>query len=297
MVSPRLRARTDARVSGSGHPLRGETAAFATMHDKLVLVRPLFEDGLGMNVDVAAIDTDRFGSFAGEIPREGTAADTAIRKARSGAEALGLRFGIASEGSIGPSPHLPFVNADVETMAFVDLESGSTIVEHAVSHEITTIFLRVAPGDDIDDRLVRGGFPGHGVIVRSAAGPSRLVVKGLHTYRGVHDAVFECADASTDGRVIIETDFRANHCPSRRPTIAAAAQRLVDRLQVLCRRCGSPGWGVVDRQFGAPCRSCGITIDVPVRDVFGCGVCGGRRPADEVLIESVDPARCPSCNP
>ncbi|MEZ5786523.1 MAG: hypothetical protein R3D62_08665 [Xanthobacteraceae bacterium] len=57
----------------------------ATMHGKEVAIAPALRERLGLIVEVAeGIDTDRLGTFTGEIPRAGTIEEAAIAKARLG---------------------------------------------------------------------------------------------------------------------------------------------------------------------------------------------------------------------
>jgi hypothetical protein len=76
---------------------RDRRAVLATMHGKeRAIGRPL-RAGLGLEIVVpAALDTDRLGTFSGEVERVGSPWDVAIRKARFGMAATGLPFGIAN---------------------------------------------------------------------------------------------------------------------------------------------------------------------------------------------------------
>ena len=293
MDSPRLKAKTEPGFART-HPLFGTMAVLATKHDKVALFEPAFMSELGMRIERADIDTDAFGTFAGEIPREGTAFETVVRKARAGAESAGSRFGLASEGSIGASPTLPFVNANVELAAFVDLESDNTVVEHFVSHSIKTVCIRVGQDDDPSHRLAVGGFPEHGVIVRPASTKSGPIHKGLHSL----DAVRECIRFDVDGRASIESDFRANHCPSRRPAISAAAAALARRLREACGDCGAPGWGPIEKVTKLQCRTCGHQVARSNRSTFGCAVCGTtEETVNPNSTEILEPEWCAICNP
>ena len=66
------------------HPYRGAVIAFATMHGKEHLARGPFHTILGATVlGVAGIDTDQFGTFAGDIALEisrGRALEVAIAR-------------------------------------------------------------------------------------------------------------------------------------------------------------------------------------------------------------------------
>jgi hypothetical protein len=57
-------------------------AALATKHGKESIFSPAFAE-IGILVSVAVIDTDQFGTFSGEIERQGSPRETAERKARA----------------------------------------------------------------------------------------------------------------------------------------------------------------------------------------------------------------------
>ena len=98
-------------------PYAGRKAVLATMHGKQEAIVPILRDQLGLIVSSAPdIDTDAPGTFTGEIPRAGTSREAAIAKARLGMAATGLPIGLASEGSYGPHPQIPFVPGGVELM-------------------------------------------------------------------------------------------------------------------------------------------------------------------------------------
>ncbi len=107
-----------------------------TKHDKAQLVTKPFNDILAMQVQEVVVDTDVFGTFSGEIERVGTPLETAIKKARVGIETTGNPFAIASEGSVGPDPIFGFINANIETMVFVDDELGIQVHETIKSNDI-----------------------------------------------------------------------------------------------------------------------------------------------------------------
>lgn len=270
---------------------------FATKHGKEAVVAPHFASALSVSIDVVDFDTDTLGTFSGEIKRHGSALDAAFEKARIGAESTVHGLGIGSEGTIGPSHELPLLTADVEVVAFVDLSHGTAVSELTTSHTIKTISMTVEPHTEYHARLVNGGFPEHGVIVMPADGSAAPVVKGLHSFAELDSAVRVCAIASATGTARIESDFRSNHCPSRRPTIAQAALQLAMRLRQQCPACDAPGWGVVSYTRGVPCSVCDEVVDVPSREVHGCTACGVRRTATNPIRTTVSPARCPRCNP
>jgi len=281
----------------TGHPYSGRTAVLATMHDKLPLIAPAMVAAIGLDVRNVAVDTDRLGTFSGDVTRLGTPWETAVAKARLGMAAAGTGLGLASEGSIGAPPGLAFVVAAAELVVLVDDDLGIVVGETSVGYDIVTVADELAPGDDLDALLRRGGFPAHGLIVRPAAGPPTPVRKGIHDRAALDEAIRMCAALSADGRARVETDLRAHHCPSRRPIIAVAAQRLADRLATRCPSCTAPGWGIVRVELGVPCRLCGCDVPLPNADVLGCAACPAEQTVDRPDLDGADPARCQWCNP
>lgn len=271
----------------------GRKASLASMHDKLPLVAPPMKELLCLDVFTAPVDTDRFGMFTGEVERTAGQFDTAVSKARLGMEATGAPIGFASEGSICVAGFVP-VMSDLETVVIVDDTEGFVLAESSESHSIITHSWKLNNGLPTRDDLERAGFPEHGLIVRSdaAAGP---VFKGIHSLEELTDAVTACRVA-TGAPVRVESDLRANHCPSRRPTIASAARRLAERLTVQCSSCGCPGWGRVDVLRGRPCRLCRHATQGVVADVLGCPRCAHRATGTACEVPA-DPSTCGYCNP
>jgi len=263
------------------------------MHDKLSLVAPEMESIVGLRVVDARIDTDSFGTFTGEMQRVAGPVATAIAKAKAGMAASGLRVGLASEGSIGAEGFLPIVT-DTEVVAIVDDEESFILWEAATGHSIVTHSFTVDSGLPCDDDLARAGFPEHGLIVHGEL-PGGPIHKGIHDRTSLLEAVESCR-AATGGPVRIESDLRAHHCPSRRPTIRAAARRLAERLARRCPACRCPGWGEVDVVRGRTCGMCGRPTESVIAVVSGCPRCPERRVGAENRIP-VDPALCGRCNP
>ena len=88
-------------------PIRG---VLATMHGKERVIAPLVQRALGVHLEVPnGFDTDRFGTFSREVPRKHSAIETARAKIIAALEQIPCaRVGLASEGSFGPHPQVPF---------------------------------------------------------------------------------------------------------------------------------------------------------------------------------------------
>ena len=284
--------------SNPGHPYVGRTAVLSTKHAKLPLIGPPLIRVVGLRVDAVAVDTDTLGTFSGDIPRLGSPLDTAIAKARLGMAATGQTLGIASEGSIGPDPAMPFVIVDWEIVAFVDDDAGIVIWEANSSWDIVTARTSVRPGEDLEPFLARADLPTHQLIVRPNNGAIHPIYKGIDNLEDLVAAITECASMATDGRACVETDLRAHVCPSRRTVIAGASERLAYRIAARCSACGAPGWGRVDTLFGVPCARCGTEIGRPRAQINGCRACEHRETQPVVTFEALaDPGECPLCNP
>ena len=288
--------RDESGRSGPAHPYRERRAVLSTKHDKLPLVEPHFARHVGLMVDTVAVDTDRLGTFTGDIARTGSPWDTAVAKARLGMHAAHCSIGIASEGCIGPHPSAPFINAAIELVVLVDDELGIVVGETEAGVDIIVVSADITAHDDVDDLLRRGQFPAHAMTVRPAAGEAQPIYKGIRTRHELRRAIHECAAASSNARARVETDLRAHQCPTRRPIIARAAERLAARLATLCPACNSPGWGILRLEFGVPCEHCGRCVPIARADVWGCASCPATRVVERAQTVA-DPGRCEWCNP
>ena len=267
------------------------------MHGKgPVIEGPLARRFAGRVVSVQ-VDTDAFGTFTGERARTRSPMDTAIAKARAGMALTGFPLGLASEGSFGPHPLLPFVAADLELLVLVDDLHGIVITERARS--LTPVHVResVAPGQSLTHLIRRAQFPGHALTVRPDGPDAEWTHKALRQAPALHRAITAAAGRSPVGRAIVESDLRAHCSPTRRAVIAEAARRLAERAAVRCPACACPGWGVIEVRGGLPCASCrGDRTHAPRARVLGCPGCGHEV---EVPVgpRVADPATCDDCNP
>lgn len=282
----------------------GCRAVLATRHGKEAVVGPALEASTGMRVEVPSdLDTDALGTFSGEMDRRGTMRDAAVAKARLGMGASGLTVGLASEGSYGPHPVIPFLRGGVELLVLVDDEWDMVVVEQLVVERPRFGHLVLAgPGwtPELDAFLGRMDFPGHGMVVLPAmnGGPARPVAKGIHDRSDLELAIADAAREAADGRVRVETDMRANHNPTRMGSIRGLAEIMGERLLTLCRLCGCPGYGLTRRPRGLPCAVCATPTAMLCGEIHGCPVCGYEEhlPRWDGLTRA-EPAHCPECNP
>jgi hypothetical protein len=271
-----------------------KVAVMATKHDKGRLLAPAFDEILSMRVEEVLVDTDLLGTFSGEIERVGTPLEVAIKKARLGIERTGNSYGVASEGSVGPDPFMPIINANIETIVFVDDELGIEVHESIKSNEIIA-FTTTTLKNDLGSFLQKADFPNHAIIVKPHKGVGAY--KGIRDLRELEKAITQARDQSADGEAIIESDLRAMCSPSRQINISSAALKLAQRLSHTCPECDTPGWGLKGYTRGVECSECGdFSSDAIKQETLGCVKCEYTVPG-AVINLTLDPARCMSCNP
>lgn len=280
--------------------LRGKQAVLATMHAKEAVIAPVLEAGLGIAIGVPeSFDTDRFGTFSGEVERVGSQHDAARAKLAAALDVMPeATVGIASEGSFGPHPHIPFLAAGREIVVLHDPETGL---------EITGYDLDLSPNydqtpvADVASALrfaKRVGFPSQGVIVMGAtagaADPARYLSKHIVDEEQLAEAVRQALEAS--GGAHVATDMRAHRNPTRMVSIRRAAEDLVNRYGRTCPACGRPGFSVGRTLVGLPCAWCGEPTLAARAEVATCTGCGFTQEIPAAAA-TADPGACPRCNP
>lgn len=191
---------------------RGRTVVLTTKHGKERFVARPFGSAMGVTVRVAVdIDTDTLGTFTGEIARVGTPREVAISKARLGLLSTGEKLGLASEGSFGPHPHIPWLALDQEMLAFVDLQLGIEVVESVVTDKTNFGHCRAWHVEDLGKFIQSSLFPSHALIVRPNDGiKPGFLFKGIVDNHALTSAVALCSSASDDWLALVETDMRAH---------------------------------------------------------------------------------------
>lgn len=274
--------------------LDGRRAAIATKHAKERLFGPPLGEQLGLTVVLAQVDTDLLGTFSGEVPRVGTARDTALRKAELAIRHSDADIGIGSEGSFGPHPAIPFLPVDVELAVMIDVELGLEITESVVTTDTNYNEITLDTPTVPQDLLLRVGFPEHALVVLPASGHEPLF-KGLRDTSSLQQAVDQCFAASDGAR--LQTDMRAHLNPSRRRAIATLAAQLADRLTQLCPCCTAPGWGVAGRTPGLACSECGTPTELIASVTMACSRTACDHEQRIPTEDTAGPAQCPTCNP
>ena len=275
----------------------GQSVALLTQHGKESVIAPVLEPALGCRVErVEGYDTDLLGTFTREIPRAGTQLEAARRKAYIGMELARLPIGLASEGAFGPDPITAMFSWNVELLIFVDDPHGLEVIgvaqgksnfDHQLAEDwaAAEVFAR------------RVGFPEHHLVARPDGEDDQRIRKGLATWPALEAGFAWALAQSASDRVFLETDMRAHANPTRMDNIRLAAEDLVRKLQSRCPACGAPGFWIVERVAGLPCRACSAPTRETRAEVHGCIKCAHRTTHERADQQTVDPSRCDYCNP
>jgi hypothetical protein len=282
-------------------PYHNTMAVLTSMHAKERVIGPILRDELGLIVGLAiGVNTDQFGTFSREVERTGSQLDAARAKIAAGFEYAPLaRVGIASEGSFGPHPHVPFMGIGRELVLMIDRESGLELTGYDASPE--TNFSH-AVARDLDEALAfaeRAMFPEHGLIVMGCKdekpAPELLLNKEIADPAALEAAVRNAFRIC--GAAFVETDMRAHRNPTRMAAIEGATRDLARRFHSRCPNCDYPGFDVTERIPGLPCAWCGEPTRVIMAEVRTCQSCGHRDQRSVATAPTADPGQCDGCNP
>jgi hypothetical protein len=267
----------------------------ASQHQKEVAIAPPFEKILNANMFVVDFDTDKFGTFTGEVPRLNAPLETCILKAKTCAHETNYPYAIASEGSFGPHPHIPFLPFSHEIMVFVDLEKGWGIHETMSTKNTNYANMEIKDGQDIDSFLKKVQFPKHKLCLQTQKTMS-VIRKGINSKACLLEAMQE--GFKLDKTLLVSTDMRAMMNPTRMQNIGILAEKLAHRLAQLCPHCQSPGFGQTGIDGALICAGCLMPSRFHSQEIFSCVECSyiEKKPRSDGRIH-IDPQFCNFCNP
>jgi hypothetical protein len=267
----------------------------ASKHEKERVVRPVFFDKLGCEIYTSDFDTDQFGTFTGEIPRAYNAYETCILKAKSAAIASDCLFSVASEGSFGPHPSIPFFASDHEIMVFVDLKNNWVISEQLVTPKTNYNRLTLHAGTEVEPFLQSVQFPSHAVTLQ-VNDTKEVLGKGIQDVGLLNQLIkrgFTYAD-----ELLLATDMRAMMNPTRMEGLSLLAEKLASRILTCCHACGAPGFGFISTAETLSCSLCDGPTAMHRFERWGCIACAHqeKKPRPDHL-EKAPPTYCHYCNP
>ena len=275
-------------------------AILATMHGKEGVIAPLLERDLGLRIELArGLNTDCFGTFSRDIERVGSQLDAARTKIAAALENTPrVSIGIASEGSFGPHPYIPFLALGRELILLIHRDTGLELTGHDASPDTNFDHAVVSNVAAAIEFAERAKFPVHGLIVIGCVNrpaPDLAFIKDIVDRESLEAAVREVV--SKYGAAFAETDMRAHRNPTRMNAIERATIDLVRRFRSRCPACAYPGFDVTERMPGLPCAWCGEPIRLIKQAILCCRSCGHREKRPATDKATADPGRCESCNP
>ena len=283
----------------------GLTAILGTQHGKEAVIVPLLESSLGLKVEVLhAFDTDRFGTFTGEVARLRSARDTVRAKALAAlAEAPHGAFGVASEGSFGPHPEIPFATCGLELVMLTSHDGAVELLGTDLTLETNFASVDVRTLEDVAAFAQRAQFPSHALMVKACA--TRTATNAPITSTPITKAIGEWSALELavnalllrDGCATLETDMRAHLNPTRMQSIARATGSLVRAASSLCPRCDAPGFVVSGVRRGLPCEACERPTQRPLAEVLVCGKCAHGESRMLGGPSAAPASQCDWCNP
>ena len=198
-------------------PYAHRQTAFLTQHGKESLIGPMLQAALGCQVVRAeGYDTDRLGTFSGEVPRLESQLQTARRKARIGMELLGTPVGLASEGAFVPDPFGGMLPWNIELLVWIDDERQLEVIGMAQG-PARSLQRTVQDEAALMQFAQEAGFPEHQLMMRPEGVTHPRVRKGLSDARTLRSAFAACRQESPKGQVWVENDLRAFATPRARP--------------------------------------------------------------------------------
>ncbi|MFK7741489.1 MAG: DUF6671 family protein [Planctomycetota bacterium] len=284
----------------------GRELAIATMHGKERVLAPLLEETLGVRCCLpgqggrAPLDTDAFGTFRGDVPRQGTPREAARRKAIAAMACASVDLAVASEGTFAPHPDVPMLTIGRELVLLVDRGRELEIEGHDVTDQTNHTSRMCGDVDAAFAVANRVGFPDHNVIL-TVGTPPQLVGQDLRDHESLaaaFDAALASIAADEERAVRVASDMRADRNPTRMKAIDRAARDLLKRAATPCPECAAPGFGRVDVLRGLPCELCGLPTEWVRAELHACFCCEAKREMPRRDGRStVDPGSCRGCNP
>lgn len=279
----------------------GSCIILTTKHAKSIAVAPPFLEKLGASVLEYLVDTDQLGTFSGEVEREGNALECARRKCQWSFDKIGdeIEFALASEGSFGPHPAIPFMPCDHEILYFIDRKRGFHLHLSYLSQKTNYRMQTLGSLEELQKFSKAALFPSHALILRpNNRNVKAPLFKGIDSLETLEEAFNECIKSSSDKKVWVETDMRAKYNPSRMKVIGELALKFSEQLKIHCPKCDTPGWGKVKQERGLKCSWCGLETELIKTEIFGCVKCSyeeNREPSHG--RKEADPGNCQYCNP
>ncbi|MGE3279029.1 MAG: DUF6671 family protein [Candidatus Altimarinota bacterium] len=285
-------------MNASQNLFLGRTVVIATMHGKEQVIAPRLEAAFGLRSEVlSGLNTDRFGTFTREVKRPGDQLETLRKKASAALKLSDHDLVIASEGSFGMHPSVPFGPSNSEMVLLLDRRHGLEIIGRSLSSHTNVKGEWVT---SVDEALVfarQWGFPDHGVILRLHQHLPWMINKDIHDEKILSLSVQKFLRWPGVSKVFLETDMRAHQNPTRMKVIAEATEDLIKHMGSSCPTCACPGFSVAGMRGWKSCQWCKNVTQVPLHEIWKCQRCSFEEFRMNGDGDTADPQWCERCNP
>jgi len=277
---------------------KSRTCVLATMHNKEIVISPIISKELGIEITVPTnFNTDRFGTFTRDIARAGNQLEAGRKKALAAIKHTGLDLALASEGSFGTHPSIPFLQSNLEIVLLIDKKNGLEIVGHHRTSGIQMHGQEVYTPDEAVSVAQTWGFPEQGVIVRVSEKSKRNIHKEFTNVEELKRTCERLLSGLFIKSIFLETDMRAHRCSTRMESIKEATHDLIKNCQRLCPQCKTPGFVVINVVKGLPCSNCGLPTELALEFLYSCQKCFHTESKRVGGSTTADPGQCERCNP
>ncbi|MBX9891831.1 MAG: hypothetical protein K2Y12_05875 [Chitinophagaceae bacterium] len=273
------------------------SAAIITKHGKEKIIGPILWDAFHIHLELAYYDTDLLGTFSGEIERPADQLGTARLKIQQAAAISNANLLLASEGAFHPHPDTPFLTVNTELIILFDRATEQEIIAKHTTLETNAATISTNDEATLLDFAKRIQFPTHRIILiqDNKHNGSKQVLKDMATEAELINA-FRSLQKDSKDIVVIETDLRAMHNPTRQDQIKITANKLVQLMRSHCPSCDSPGYQIQNWLPGLPCCWCNTPTKNTQYEQYRCTYCGFEE-QKRVSKPCADPGTCDQCNP
>lgn len=268
------------------------------MHRKEHIIAPLFESELGIRVTVPDnFNSDAFGTFSGETARTGNQLDAARSKARAAMKRTNTDLALASEGSFGAHPTIPFLASNLEIVVLIDAKHDLEIIGQYRTSQVTVRSSVVQTADGAVATARTWNFPTQGIIMRTATVLGKKIYKDFNSESEIYETSQSLLSHWLVSTVTLETDMRAHRCPDRTHSIRQATIDLIHNCKSTCPNCSAPGFTVTDTTSDLPCSACHRATDRTRDLIHTCQKCAHTEIRPATHDTYADPGECAWCNP
>jgi hypothetical protein len=275
---------------------KGKTAWLASKHQKENWIGPVLEANLGLTLTpIPSFDSDKFGTFGGDVERPGNQWETALQKLEFAKEMMAeSSLFICSEGAFFPHPEMPFLTQNLELIVLKDFENSVLIRGQNVESGFPLWEKELKEIHDLEQIIQTHNFREAGLILKAKKGKDWLVFKDFDRPADLEDAFFQALKSVPS--VFISPDLRAHQNVQRQKNLQKAALDLARNAHFTCPDCKSPGFSTVKKVSGLPCGWCGLPTRLPKAEISSCFHCGFEEER-QISEKEADPGFCLFCNP